>query len=46
MKLQGVQGSRAITSEEDAPSDKILHGQTKRVKLHRTMIVSSEITNR
>jgi hypothetical protein len=45
-KEKGVQGARAVTPRKKTSSGKILHGQTERVKFHRTRIVSSELTNR
>ena len=36
----------AITSKDHAPSGKILHRAAKRVKFHRTIIVSGELANR
>jgi hypothetical protein len=45
-ELQRVQGSRAVTSDELAPCGKILNRATKRVKFHRTVIVSGETTDR
>jgi hypothetical protein len=41
-----VEGPWAVTSSEKGPGGKILHRQTKRIKLHRTRVVSSELTNR
>jgi hypothetical protein len=38
-----VEGPEAVTPSEKVPGGKILHRQTKRVKLHRTRVVSSEL---
>jgi hypothetical protein len=40
-----VEGPGAVTPSEKGPDGKILHRQTKRVKLHRTRVVSSELTD-
>jgi hypothetical protein len=49
-----MQGSRqtkrverpgAVTPSEKGPGGKIIHRQTKRVKLHRTRVVSNELSN-
>jgi hypothetical protein len=40
-----VEGAGAVTPSEKGPGGKILHRQTKRVKLHRTRVVSSELTD-
>jgi hypothetical protein len=45
-KPKGVEEAGAITSEEEAPSCRVLHSKTKRVKLDRTRIISSKTTNR
>jgi hypothetical protein len=39
-----VEGPRVVTPSEKGPGGKILHRKTKRVKLHGTRIVSSELT--
>jgi hypothetical protein len=44
-KPNGVEGPGAVTSEEGAPSCRVLHNKTKRVKLDRTRIISSKTTN-
>jgi hypothetical protein len=44
-KPKGVEGAGAVTSEEGAPSCRVLHNKTKRVKLDRTRIISSKTTN-
>jgi hypothetical protein len=41
-----VEGPGAVTPSEKGPSGKILHRKTKRVKLHGTRVVSSELTYR
>jgi hypothetical protein len=40
-----VEGTGAVTPSEKGPGGKILHRQTKRVKLYRTRVVSSELTD-
>ena len=45
-KPKGVEGAGAVTSEEGAPSSRVLHSKTRRVKLDRTRIISSKTTNR
>ena len=45
-KPKGVEGAGAVTSEEGAPSCRVLHSKTRRVKLDRTRIISSKPTNR
>jgi hypothetical protein len=45
-KPKGVEGAGAVTSEEEAPSCRVLHSKTRRVKLDRTRIISSKTTNR
>jgi hypothetical protein len=40
-----VEGPRAVTPSEKGPGGKKLHRQTKRVKLHRTRVVISELTD-
>jgi hypothetical protein len=39
-------GARAVTSEQRTPGSQILHSKTRRVKLHRTRIISCKTTNR
>jgi hypothetical protein len=39
-----VEGPGAVTPSEKSPGGKILHRKTKRVKLHGTRVVSSELT--
>jgi hypothetical protein len=41
-----VEGPGAITPSKKGHGGKILHRKTKRVKLHGTRVVSSELTNR
>jgi hypothetical protein len=43
---KGVEGAGAITSEEGAPSYRVLHSKTRRVKLDRTRIISGKTANR
>ena len=45
-KPKGIEGAGAVTSEEGAPSCRVLHSKTRRVKLDRTRIISSKPTNR
>jgi hypothetical protein len=45
-KPKGVEGAGAVTSEEGAPSCRVLHSETRRVKLDRTRIISCKTTNR
>jgi hypothetical protein len=45
-KPKGVEGAGAVTSEEGAPSCRVLHSKTRRVKLDRTRIISGKTTNR
>jgi hypothetical protein len=40
-----VEGPGAVTPSQKGPGGKILHRQTKRVKFHRTRVVSSELTD-
>jgi hypothetical protein len=40
-----VEGLGAVTPSEKGPGGKILHRQTKRVNLHRTRVVRSELSN-
>jgi len=44
--VQRVKRSGAVTSDDLAPSGKILHRTTERVKFHRTIIVGDELANR
>jgi hypothetical protein len=43
---KGVEGAGAVTSEEGAPSYRVLHSKTRRVKLDRTRIISGKTANR
>jgi hypothetical protein len=43
---KGVEGAGAVTSEEGAPSCRVLHSKTRRVKLDRTRIISGKTANR
>jgi hypothetical protein len=45
-KPKGVEGVGVVTSEKGAPSYRVLHSKTRRVKLDRTRIISSKMTNR
>jgi len=42
-KLQQVEGTGAVTPGDLSPRGKILHRTTKRVKLHRTIIVRGKL---
>jgi hypothetical protein len=44
-QVKCVEGPEAVTPSEKGHGGKILHRQTKRVKLHRTRVVSSELTD-
>jgi len=44
-KLQRIERSGAVTSDDLVPSGKILHRATKGVKFHSAVIVNSELTN-
>jgi hypothetical protein len=45
-KPKGVEGASAVTSEEGAPSCRVLHSKTRRVKLDRTRIISGKTAKR
>jgi hypothetical protein len=45
-EAKSVKGPHAITSEQRTPGSQILYNKTRRVKLHRTGIVSYKTTNR
>jgi hypothetical protein len=44
--LQGVEGPRAVTAKKDILGAKILHKNTKRVKLDGNIVISTELTDR
>jgi hypothetical protein len=44
--LESVKLPRTVTPKKFTPSKKVLHRQTKRVKIDRTVIISSKQTNR
>src|SRR6185312_872218 len=44
-KLQRIERSGAVTSDDLVPSGKILHRATKGVKFHRAVRVDRELTN-
>jgi hypothetical protein len=44
-KLQGVEGSWAVTSKEGTPGVQILHRNTKGIKFNGNMIVSGKLAN-
>jgi hypothetical protein len=41
-KPKGVEGAGVVTSEEGAPSCRVLHSKTRRVKLDKTRIISGK----
>jgi hypothetical protein len=45
-QAHGVERPQAITLGDHVPGREILHKKAKRVKLHRTSIVSSKAVNR
>jgi hypothetical protein len=45
-RKQRVEGPGTVTPEDLAPSRKILHRTTKRIKFHTAVIVNSKLTNR
>jgi hypothetical protein len=42
----GVEWSGAIASKHHGPGEKVLHRETIRIKLDRTRIINSELTNK
>ena len=42
----GVEWSGAIASKHHGPGEKVLHRETIRIKLDRTRIIDSELSNR
>ena len=44
--LEGVEGARAITSENHGPAGKSLHRKTMGIKFNGAIISDSELTNR
>ena len=44
-KVQRVERPRAIAPDDHFPGQDILHRTTRRVKLHRTIVIGSELTN-
>jgi hypothetical protein len=44
--LESVKLPRTVTLKKLTPSKKVLHRETKRVKIDRTIIISSKLTNR
>jgi hypothetical protein len=44
--LESVKLPRTVTPKKFTPSKKVLHRETKRVKIDRTVIISSKLTNR
>jgi hypothetical protein len=45
-QVKGVEGARAVTASEYDMSGKVAYGEPPGIKLHRTMVVTSEATNR
>ena len=45
-KVQQVERPGAIAPDDHFPEQEILHRTTRRVKLHRTVVIRSELTNR
>jgi CRISPR/Cas system CMR subunit Cmr4 (Cas7 group RAMP superfamily) len=45
-EAKGVKGPGAVASEQRSPGSQILYSKTRRVKFHRTRIVSCKTTNR
>jgi hypothetical protein len=45
-RLQRVEGTGAVTSDDLSPRGKSLHRTAKRVKFHRTVIVGGKLANR
>jgi hypothetical protein len=41
-----VEGTRAITTSEHDTSGKVAYGEPAGIELHRTVVVTSEATNR
>jgi hypothetical protein len=44
--LESVKLSHTVTPKKFTPSKKVLHRETKRVKIDRTVIISSKLMNR
>jgi hypothetical protein len=44
--LESVKLPCTVTSKKLMPSEKVLHRETKMVKIGRTIIISSKLTNR
>jgi hypothetical protein len=44
--VQRVEGPGAVTSDDLAPSGRILHRTAKRVKFHTAVVINSKLTNR
>jgi hypothetical protein len=45
-RVQRVEGPGAVTSDDLAPSGKILHRTAKGVKFHAAVVINSKLTNR
>ena len=45
-KVQWVERPGAIAPDDHFPGQEILHRTTRRVKLHRAIVIGSELTNR
>ena len=44
--MKRVEGGRDVTTSEHGMSGKVAYGEPPGIKLHRTMVVTSEATNR
>jgi hypothetical protein len=45
-QAKGVERPGVVTTRGKCPGSKILHIQAKEIKLHRTRVISSKLTNR
>ena len=44
--MKRVEGARAVTASEHDTSGKVVYGEPLGIELHRTIVVTSEVTNR
>jgi hypothetical protein len=44
--VKRIDGTRAVTASEHSTCGKVAYGETPGVELHRTVVVTSEATNR
>jgi hypothetical protein len=44
--VKRVEGAKAVTASEYGTSGKVAYGEPLGIELHRTMVVTSEATNR